>query len=108
MPNDENTRSRISSFRDAPDIGAFYFEDAAAMLSESACLVGRAEFTLPPRARFVADDLDNLPPKRFRVLRCLVSGHSDSGEPICDLVLTAEKGMPYENDEINDDERDGR
>ena len=97
MTDDESRRGNKAGFRDAPDVGAFYFEDAAETLARSGYHIGRVEFTLPPRqqseAAALAKDIAKLPVKNCRVIRCVVSGANTSGEPICDMLLTVEKGM---------------
>ena len=95
MQNDENRRKSDVGFRDAPDVGAFYFEDAAKVLAGSGCVLGRLVFTLPPRqseeSAALGGNYGGIPPKTYRVLRRSVAGHDNSGAPVCDLLLTAEK-----------------
>ena len=90
----------------APDVGAFFFEDAIAELTASGCVIGRVDFTAPPgRAGADADALTvfysgkegdprrapapgMIPPAQFRVLRCVVGDYDDSGAPVCDLLIS--------------------
>ncbi|MDR3121815.1 MAG: hypothetical protein LBU58_10870 [Clostridiales bacterium] len=46
-----------TTLRDAPDVGAFYFQDAVGALKEAGFTIGRIEFTLPPRERRRAEGL---------------------------------------------------
>ena len=81
-----------TGYRNAPNVGAFYYEDAAAILGQSGCLIGRVEYTLPPRqsggARVLTDRRIDIQPQSCRVLKCEVIGYSRSGEPICNLLVT--------------------
>ena len=122
MSNDENKRSGKASFRSAPDVGAFYFEDAFDILARSGFDIGYVDIALPPRHMDETDSLNDikthinnyatenraprgdcqnsgrglcgLPAKKYRVIRCLENGISLSGAPKCDLVIVAENGLP--------------
>ena len=90
----------------APNVGAFYFEDAVARLKESGCTVGRVEITEAPvreskqanepvrenkQAQTAADKnvgIFSLPQRRYRVILNRVTGFGEAGEPVCDLLIT--------------------
>jgi hypothetical protein len=93
----------------APDIGAFYFEDALAAVAESGGLVGDAEFTLPPRQSGEAAALTaeyrkciaempagaiagRVPPRKFRVVRFKARRVNDI--MTYDLLLTVSRELP--------------
>jgi len=72
----------------APGVGAFYFEDAAAVLKQSGYMIGRVECTCPPREKgLCVDGPDNVPLREYRVVRCTVSGADGQGDPVCDVLI---------------------
>ena len=114
MRNETNRRNVEAVPRDAPDVGAFYFEDALAVLAQSGFRAGRVDFTLPPgqsdKAAALARACNNrngggsdadlsalLPPMKFRVLKCSIRGNDPSGTPICDLLVTTAAEPPIWN-----------
>lgn len=125
---------RATDDRSVPDICAYYAEDAIAVLKAEGYKLGSVEFALPPRRfeeaaelskTYSARDAENsfanidaLPERRYRVLRCVAYGGGEAGlsseaagageyngaeEPgviieggeadasICDLLLTEER-----------------
>ena len=79
----------------APDVRAFYLEDAERALRRAGVSVGKIEFALPPRSFGDAEALaetapDRLPAKTFRVLRSSEIYSGAGGGSVCDLLVTRE------------------
>ena len=49
MQNGDGGREETERFPDAPNVGAFYFEDAADVITRSGYRIGRIEITRAPR-----------------------------------------------------------
>jgi len=76
--NRKNARDCNSGPEAVPDVSAFYFEEAVEMLSRAGWRVGRVECTAPPREageRFLC--VEGVPPRQYRVLRCVASDGGD-------------------------------
>ena len=104
-------RNYEAGSHNAPDVGAFYFEDALELFEMSGRLIGRVEFTLPPRQSGEAANLSDLfnrrdnsrpyeplrrilEPRKYRVVRCTANGCDQEGNPVYDLLLTTARAMP--------------
>ena len=78
--------------RGAPDVGAFYYEDAVKAINEQGFVLGSVEFARQPR-HFTEPQprpSDGLPQKKYRVLRCYAEYRRGPGKPVCGLLLVKE------------------
>lgn len=100
MNKGENWRGVQPCFRDAPNVGAFYFEDAKEIVMQSGYAIGRICFTARPggpdrlNVMPVGALPEDVPQQKFRVLRCTVNGYDGLGSPVCDFLLTQARGAP--------------
>jgi len=112
---DESRRQREAGFRNAPEVGAFYFEEAVKILTDGGCKIGGVEFVLQPRLRneaielaerfnayLSAGDYDSplgeMPEKVFRVIRCRYERDDPQGNPVFSLLLTKPAKMRSRED----------
>jgi len=82
-------RSLINDNKSALNVGAFYFEDAAAALEQAGYAIGSLEFTRPPgRPHEIPEDTGRIPARAYRVIRCTARGGPE--HMVYDLLLARE------------------
>jgi len=80
-------RNTIINNKSALNVGAFYFEDAAAVLKRAGCVIGSLEFTYPPGRPYEPPDCaDSVPARAYRVIRCLERDAPENN--VYDILLT--------------------
>jgi hypothetical protein len=118
----------MTRFRNAPDVGAFYFEDAVAAIKNDGFFIGRVDFTMQPREshksaelvkqcleyidKFYSDQVcEDFPYQLYRVVRCNVNSAETGGAPADaegvtegaeDVTEGAEGGVPADAEDATE------